>query len=148
MEGEKEKIIEKRFKERLEGILDSQFPKSQCKKERSHALILFSYAVIYLREALEELQKERIMAIEVKTSKEWRKGASTTLKNIREELAALEHEQWMTWTKYVVGHYHIPQDLEENWRKNWKPYSDLTQEEKDKDREWADKVIKLFVNSL
>ena len=27
------------------------------------------------------------------------------------------------------------------WQKNWKPYSELSEEEKDKDRIWADKVL-------
>lgn len=53
-----DKII-KQFKEKLEKILDEQFPKGKC-KERGGALVLFSYANIYLNEALAQ-QKEELM---------------------------------------------------------------------------------------
>ena len=43
----------------LVDILDSQFPKGEC-KERGHALVLLAYAEIAIREALKE-QKEEIL---------------------------------------------------------------------------------------
>lgn len=138
--------IEK-FKIKLEEILDQNFPKGEC-LERGRALVLFSYAVIYLKEALEELQKERIMAIDAKVLKEWKKGSASTLKNIREELAALEHEQWILWSKDIAKTEKISSTRFERWQELWRPYSKLTETEKDQDREWADKVIRLFVESL
>jgi len=57
-----------------------------------------------------------------------------------EELADLEHEQWMYWSKYVADEYDIPKELEENWEKNWQPYEDLSEDMKEKDRKWARKV--------
>ena len=64
----------------------------------------------------------------------------------REELAELEHEQWMSWTKYIAKEWmgKIPAKLKLRWVQNWKPYSELTEEEKDKDRKWADKIINLI----
>ena len=53
----KEKIIQE-YKEKLEEILDKEFPKYQC-KERGQALVLFSYAVIYLEEAINPLKDEK-----------------------------------------------------------------------------------------
>lgn len=61
----------------------------------------------------------------------------------REELADLEHQQWMAWTQHIAGEWedYLPVELLVKWEKNWKPYSDLTEEEKDKDRKWADKAL-------
>ena len=64
--------------------------------------------------------------------------------NIREELAELEHEQWISWSKYVAEHNDIPKELLEKWEKNWKPYPELDEKTKDSDRIWADKVLKVF----
>lgn len=61
--------------------------------------------------------------------------------NIREELAKLEHQQWMHWSQYVAENHDIPKDLRAKWEENWKPYEELTEKEKDKDRKWADKAI-------
>jgi len=63
---------------------------------------------------------------------------------LREDLADLEHCQWMSWTKYLVENHDIPEKLEQKWKKNWKPYNELTEEEKDKDRKWADKALQIF----
>ncbi len=60
-----------------------------------------------------------------------------------EQLAALEHEQWAAWTK------HFLENLTPENRKRWEKqvaetFSELSQEEKEKDREWARKVIEVF----
>jgi len=63
---------------------------------------------------------------------------------LREELAELEHKQWESWTKYLYENHKdrlIDNLVAEKWHKNWKPYSELTEEDKDKDRIWADKVL-------
>lgn len=52
-----EKIVQ-RYKERLEEILEIQFEKDKC-KERGNALVLFAYAVLYVREILDELEKTK-----------------------------------------------------------------------------------------
>ena len=64
---------------------------------------------------------------------------------LREELAELEHEQWMSWSKYIVANNEVPLELFNQWSRNWKPYSKLSEKQKDKDRIWADKVIKLLI---
>ena len=63
---------------------------------------------------------------------------------LREELANLEHEQWISWTKYLNENHKIPLDLIKKWEKNWKPYSELSEKVKDADRIWADKVLELL----
>jgi small nuclear ribonucleoprotein (snRNP)-like protein len=62
-----------------------------------------------------------------------------------EKLAALEHEQWAHWTRYLITHF----DKDNVWR--WlqqcaTPYEELSEKEKESDREWAKKVIDLLNN--
>lgn len=86
----------------------------------------------------------------------------------REALAALEHEQWAHWTGYMLevlepllaygrgvmreasghgfGDAKAIKSLEalQRWfRQIQTPYADLTESEKDSDREWADKVLEI-----
>jgi len=60
-----------------------------------------------------------------------------------EKLAALEHDQWAHWTKYMLANM-----TDENIAR-WKeqidtPYSELSEKEKDSDREWAQKVLDII----
>lgn len=58
----------------------------------------------------------------------------------RERLAALEHEQWAHWTTYFFDN--LSEENIGRWRnQTYTPYSKLSEEEKESDREWADKVI-------
>ncbi len=86
--------------------------------------------------------------------------------NKREKLAALEHEQWAHWTKYMLevlepllaygrgvvkesALHGFPdpdavaaaESLSRWERQISTPYADLTEKEKDSDREWVDKVL-------
>ncbi len=62
---------------------------------------------------------------------------------LRERLADLEHQQWAHWTKYMLDNL-TPENIE-RWRRQIETdYSQLTEQEKDSDREWAGKVIKLI----
>ncbi len=75
-------------------------------------------------------------------------------RELREKLAELEHEQWKSWTDSVIetlskgNIFDELNDLIGKWKKNFKPYCDLSEEEKDKDREWADKVLKIVSVAL
>jgi len=62
---------------------------------------------------------------------------------LREELAALEHEQWMAWAKDVSEEQNVSA-RKEKWKKLFIPYEELSEEDKDKDREWADKVLEII----
>lgn len=76
---------------------------------------------------------------------------------MREGLARLEHEQWVVWSKSVLKQLLEDVDpydsvelrnrvlkLHQKWLPNQIDYDDLSEELKDKDREWADKVLKLI----
>jgi len=62
---------------------------------------------------------------------------------LREDLADLEHEQWIEWSKNIADSEYIDPERLERWEEYWKPYAELTEEVKDQDREWADKVIEI-----
>jgi len=83
----------------------------------------------------------------------------------RERLAALEHEQWAHWTRYMldvlepllaygrgvmreVGARDAKaikslEALQRWFRQIQTPYADLTESEKNSDRGWADKVLEI-----
>ena len=66
----------------------------------------------------------------------------TETTNLRERLAALEHEQWAHWTRHLLDHL-TPENVE-RWRRQIDtPYDQLSEPEKDSDREWADRVLEL-----
>ena len=66
------------------------------------------------------------------------------MSELREKLAALEHEQWINWTAYFLKKAHVLSDEDDRrWRKQMRTeYKDLSEKEKDSDRVWADKVLK------
>ena len=72
----------------------------------------------------------------------------------RERLAALEHEQWAHWMRYLFSRceaidagpngYALVISTEDvaHWQRQIDTsYADLTEREKDSDRVWADKVL-------
>lgn len=61
-----------------------------------------------------------------------------------ERLAALEHEQWAHWAKHMLANL-TPENVEGWERQAATPYADLTEAEKAKDREWAEKVLDLLM---
>lgn len=79
---------------------------------------------------------------------------------MREKLAKLEHEQWEFWTKAIASELAEIRDLLRSrqnmkavvkinkrldlWNEEWIPYDNLSEEVKDSDRVWADKVLELI----
>lgn len=63
---------------------------------------------------------------------------------LRERLAELEHEQWAHWTNYML--HNMTTENAERWALQVKtPYGDLSESEKNADREWADKSLKVYM---
>jgi hypothetical protein len=60
---------------------------------------------------------------------------------LRERLAALEHEQWVAWSRDIAMTESITPSRLSRWIDLWRPYDELTEGEKDQDRAWADKVL-------
>lgn len=78
-----------------------------------------------------------------KLKKEMQKAREAYEKRRRErmieKLAALEHEQWMKWSMAVADE--VSPERRKRWETLWVPYEELSEEEKEKDREWARKVL-------
>ena len=53
-----------------------------------------------------------------------------------EEQAEREHNQWMEWSKVVASE--VSSERRARWEKLWVPYSELSEEAKDRDREYAE----------
>ena len=73
--------------------------------------------------------------------------------DMREQLAALAHAQWAGWMEYMFskcradspGGLTIPMWAVERWQRQMNtPYAELPEEEKNSDREEADKVLQLI----
>jgi len=82
--------------------------------------------------------------------------SSPDVGEVLEELAELEHRQWMLWSNEVVDHFMgSPLDdatevcnrvfsKQRQWIEHWKPYKELSESAKEKDREWAQKVLAII----
>lgn len=79
------------------------------------------------------------------------------MENVIEELAKLEHDQWQTWSKNLIDQllsgvstyetFSITQRLlekQKRWKELWIPYEKLSEDDKEKDREWAEKVLAIM----
>lgn len=64
------------------------------------------------------------------------------LDDAEEEMAELEHKQWRYWIGWIMDEWgeELPEELVEKWKKNDIPYSELSEEQKDKDRTWSEKI--------
>ena len=63
-----------------------------------------------------------------------------TEKDIIEELAWLEHMQWMIWSKAVADE--VSAERRERWNKLRVPYGELSEVDKNKDRDWARRALR------
>jgi len=66
-------------------------------------------------------------------------------KELLEKLAALEHKQWAHWTEYMLNN--LTDENINRWiRQIETPYEKLSDNEKEKDRVWARKVLEIISN--
>ena len=74
-----------------------------------------------------------------------------------EELASIEHERWAHWELYLHkkceplpdGSLRIPADLVDQWtRQATTRYEDLTEDEKDSDREQVQRYLPTLMKAL
>jgi len=64
-----------------------------------------------------------------------------------EDVAALEHEQWAHWTRYMLDNL-TPENVARWRRQIATPYAELSDTEKMSDREWASRVIRLVSSNV
>lgn len=79
------------------------------------------------------------------------------LVGIVEDLAAIEHERWAHWQRYMHGKcipqpdgaLLIPAELVERWqRQSETPYAALSEREKESDREQVRKYLPVLIEAL
>jgi len=75
------------------------------------------------------------------------------MESLRERISNAQHEIWAHWMNYLFsvcqenpdGTFLIPADKAERWHAQMATsYSDLTESEKDSDREQAEKIIAIL----
>ena len=75
----------------------------------------------------------------------------------REDIAEVQHGIWSSWMKYLFtqgrferdGSFVIPVDKVQRWKNQIATeYRDLTEKEKDSDRDQADKVLAVLLDVL
>ena len=84
--------------------------------------------------------------------------AQQVLGQLLEELAAVEHERWSHWQRYLLskcqpcgieGDLLIPAALVKHWEKQIAtPYADLPEMAKESDRDQVRKYLPLIVDAL
>jgi hypothetical protein len=79
------------------------------------------------------------------------------LESLLDTLAAVEHERWSHWQRYVHsngvrepdGSMLIPADLVAHWEKQIAtPYAQLSEKERESDREQVRKYLPLIIEAL
>lgn len=62
-----------------------------------------------------------------------------------EQLASLEHDQWMEWTKALLkSEPGISKERKERWEKLFVPYKNLSEDSKEQDRVYARKILEII----
>lgn len=77
--------------------------------------------------------------------------------DLREALAAVQHDIWAHWHRYVIsvsaqnpdGSLTIPADKVERWARQMNTsYQELSEKERESDRDQADKILARLSNEL
>ncbi len=63
------------------------------------------------------------------------------MSRLRELLASIEHDQWISWSKALVATELLSPERIERWKSLWVPYDELSECDKQSDRDWADVVL-------
>jgi hypothetical protein len=66
---------------------------------------------------------------------------------LREKLAEIAHEQWMFWASDVAS-TGLSQERLARWKTYMIPYEKLSEEVKEYDRVWADRIILTLIQML
>ncbi len=73
-------------------------------------------------------------------------GAALDEKQLLEELANLEHQQWTKWSRTVAER--VDTETRARWENYWIPYEQLSEETKEQDRIWARRILKALQKSI
>jgi hypothetical protein len=64
--------------------------------------------------------------------------------NLLEDLAKLEHQQWKKWAQHAIEQGSVPDHVKSRWSQYFVPYSNLDEDIKELDREYARKILDIF----
>ena len=67
-----------------------------------------------------------------------------TGKELLEALAKLEHEQWVEWSRNISVTEELSKKRLRRWEKLWCDYNTLSERQKESDRVYARKVMRLL----
>lgn len=65
-----------------------------------------------------------------------------------EQLAELEHQQWVDWAITIMNQESISEERRERWIKYLCAYNELSEDVKEHDRKWARKVYKVVEKAI
>lgn len=68
-------------------------------------------------------------------------------KQMIEDLAELEHNIWVEWSRSIARSESISMPRLKRWKALWKPYSQLTEEQKEEDRILARRITEVQFKS-
>ena len=63
-----------------------------------------------------------------------------------EKLAELEHVQWERWASTLMEQERLSDHTRDIWVQHMIPYEELTESDKENDRDWAKKVIQILLD--
>lgn len=64
------------------------------------------------------------------------------MSELLEELAAIEHDQWIEWASSIIRSENISESRKKRWESLFVPYSELSEEMKEADRKYARIIMK------
>lgn len=100
--------------------------------------LLFEFFLTYQR--LDEIRRAEK---EHQEAREQKKTEAKRENELIEEIASLEHEQWMSWSKWAVSPESLFRKRVVSWEYFRMPYGLLSEELKEANRVWARKVLKI-----
>lgn len=65
-----------------------------------------------------------------------------------EQLAELEHQQWMNWAQHLIQTENLSQATITRWQSFFIPYDQLSESIKEQDRDYARKVMDVVKKHL
>lgn len=65
-----------------------------------------------------------------------------------EELAELEHVKWMEWARHMLAEEQVTTQRVQRWARLLVPYNQLSEQEKEKDRVLARRVLEILNKHL
>jgi hypothetical protein len=65
-------------------------------------------------------------------------------KELIEKLASIDHDMWMGWARDILSEEVISTVRVQRWAKNLVPYDQLSEKEKEKNRFYARKIVRIL----